>query len=136
MRPELLNALTLAYLGDAVFEVYVREYLILECGIVKPDDLQKASVQFVSANAQAAFMKVALKEQYLSEEEIAIYKRGRNTKGHGVKNKRVIDHNRSSGFEALIGHLYMLHQTERIEEIFNLYKKHVNLQKANDEETK
>lgn len=129
-----MNALTLAYLGDAIFEVYVRRYLVTECGLVKPDDLQKASVAFVSAQSQADFMHAALENNDLSEEEIAIYKRGRNTKGHGVKNKRVIVHNQSSGFEALIGHLYLKEDYQRIDEIFELYKKHVNYQKHQDEQ--
>jgi len=125
MRPELINALALAYLGDGVFEVYVREYLLVECGIVKPDLLQKESIRFVSAKAQAAFMKEALANDWLSEEEIRIYKRGRNTKGHSVKNKTVLTHNQSSGFEALIGHLYLLEKNDRISEIFDLYKEFV-----------
>ncbi len=127
MRPELLNALTLAYLGDAIFEVYVREYLITEKGLTKPNDLQKASVRYVSAIAQAAFMKEALIQNWLSDEELAVYKRGRNTKGRNVKNKSVLTHNQSSGFEALIGQLYLKHKETRIEEIFELYKNYIDL---------
>ncbi|MBO6047063.1 MAG: ribonuclease III [Erysipelotrichaceae bacterium] len=126
MRPELMNALTLAYLGDAVFEVYIRNYLIVDKGITKPNDLQKAAVQYVSAYAQAGFMKEALKNDWLSEEEVRIYKRGRNTKGHGVKNKTTLTHNQSSGFEAIIGHLYLLEEHERIGEIVNMYKQYVD----------
>ncbi len=123
MRPQLINPLALAYLGDGVFEVYVREYLLVEKDITKPDLLQKAAVRFVSAKAQAAFMKEAIVNQWVSEEEISIYKRGRNAKNNRVmKNTSVITHNQSSGFEALIGHLYLLKKQERIEEIFELYK--------------
>ena len=123
MRPQLINPLALAYLGDGVFEVYVREYLLVEKDITKPDLLQKAVVRFVSAKAQAAFMKEAIVNQWVSEEEISIYKRGRNAKNNRVmKNTSVITHNQSSGFEALIGHLYLLKKQERIEEIFELYK--------------
>lgn len=123
MRPQLINPLALAYLGDGVFEVYVREYLLIEKNITKPDLLQKAAVRFVSAKAQAAFMKEAIVNQWVSEEEISIYKRGRNAKNNRVmKNTSVITHNQSSGFEALIGHLYLLKKQERIEEIFELYK--------------
>lgn len=126
MRPELLNPLALAYLGDGVFEVYVREYLIVEKQITKPDLLQKEAIQFVSAKAQASFMKEAMIQHWLSEEEIAIYKRGRNAKNtRTMKNTSVITHNQSSGFEALIGHLYLLHQDDRILEIFELYKDYV-----------
>ena len=108
MRPELINPLVLAYLGDGVFEVYVREYLIVEKNITKPDLLQKEAIQFVSAKAQAAFMKEAIMNAWVSEDEIGIYKRGRNAKCTRVmKNTSVITHNQSSGFEALIGHLYL-----------------------------
>lgn len=123
MKPEFINPLVLAYLGDGVFEVYVREYLIVEKKITKPDLLQKEAIKFVSAKAQAQFMKEAIKEQWLSEEEIGIYKRGRNAKNtRTMKNTSVIVHNQSSGFEALIGHLYLLQNDKRINEIFELYK--------------
>lgn len=126
MRPELINSLALAYLGDGVFEVYVREYLIVEKEITKPDLLQKEAIRFVSAKAQAGFMKEAIENNWVSEEEILIYKRGRNAKNNRVmKNTSVITHNQSSGFEALIGHLYLLKQEARIEELFELYKEYV-----------
>lgn len=126
MRPELINPLALAYLGDGVFEVYVREYLIMEKNVTKPDLLQKEAIKFVSAKAQAQFMKEAICQQWVSEEEISIYKRGRNAKNtRTMKNTSVVIHNQSSGFEALIGHLYLLHNDERISEIFELYKEFV-----------
>ena len=126
MRPELINPLALAYLGDGVFEVYVREYLIVDQEITKPDLLQKAAIQFVSAKAQAAFMKEAMLHEWVDEDEIRIYERGRNAKNTRVmKNTSVITHNQSSGFEALIGHLYLLKKEKRIQEIFELYKEFV-----------
>ncbi|MCI9093345.1 MAG: ribonuclease III [Coprobacillus sp.] len=126
MKPELINPLALAYLGDGVFEVYVREYLIVEKNITKPDLLQKEAIQFVSAKAQAEFMKEAICNQWVNDEEIRIYKRGRNAKNtRTMKNTSVIVHNQSSGFEALIGHLYLLQNDERIAEIFELYKEFV-----------
>ena len=126
MKPELINPLALTYLGDGVFEVYVREYLIVEKNITKPDLLQKEAIQFVSAKAQAEFMKEAICNQWVNDEEIRIYKRGRNAKNtRTMKNTSVIVHNQSSGFEALIGHLYLLQNDERIAEIFELYKEFV-----------
>lgn len=126
MKPELVNPLVLAYLGDGVFEVYVREHLIVERGIVKPDLLQKEAILYVSAKAQSEFMKEAILNNWVSEEEIAIYKRGRNAKNTRVmKNTSVVVHNQSSGFEALIGHLYLKKKDERISEIFDLYKEFV-----------
>ena len=90
------------------------------------DLLQKNAIRFVSAKAQAAFMKYAIENEYVSEEEISIYKRGRNAKSSRVmKNTSVITHNQSSGFEALIGHLYLLKDEKRIEEIFEMYKEFV-----------
>ena len=126
MRPDLMNPLVLAYLGDSVFEVYVREYLILEKQIVKTDLLQKEAVHFVSAKAHASFMKKALENNWLHEEEIRIYKRGRNTKDkRSLKNTSVRVHNQSTGFETLIGHLYLLNDEKRIQEIFDLFKEFV-----------
>lgn len=127
MKPELVNVLALAYLGDSVFEVYVREYLLIEKGIAKPDALQRASKSFVSAKAQAAFMQEALQRQWLSDEEIRVYKRGRNAKSrHVPKNTPLITYNQSTGFETLIGHLYLLKKEERIVEIFELFKIYVD----------
>ena len=127
MRPELINPLVLAYLGDSVFEVYVREYLIIEKQILKPDLLQKEAVKYVSAKAQAEFMKQAIINKWVSEEEIAIYKRGRNAKSTRVmKNTSVITHNQSSGFEALIAHLYLKKDDQRLFELFEIYKEFVN----------
>lgn len=126
MRPELINPLALAYLGDGVFEVYVREYLLIDKQITKPDLLQKEAIRFVSAKAQASFMKEAMEKDWVNENEIRIYKRGRNAKNSRVmKNTSVITHNQSSGFEALIGHLYLLKEEDRIKEIFELYKDYV-----------
>ena len=95
MRPELMNALAVAYLGDAVFEVYVREYLLTEKGIMKPHELQRASIKYVSAYAHAGFMKYALSQNFFTEEEVRLFKRGRNCKGHSVKNKSVVAQNKS-----------------------------------------
>lgn len=127
MRPELLNPLVLAYLGDGVFEVYVREYLITEKEILKPDLLQKAAIKYVSAKAQADFMQAAIENQWLNEEEIRIYKRGRNAKNTRVmKNTSIATHNQSSGFEAIIGHLYLMNNKKRLNEIIEMYKRYVD----------
>ena len=122
MRPELYNALVLAYLGDAVLEVLVRDYLVLKKGIVKPNDLQKQAVAYVSAKAQAAFMRACKENAWLSEEELSWYRRGRNTKGRrNVKNMDIQTHNESSGFEAVLGTLHLTNKEMRIQEIFEKY---------------
>ncbi len=123
MDPKLINPLVLAYIGDSVFEVLVRDFLVMQKGIMKPDLLQKTAISYVSAKAQAEFMKYALEHEMLSDEEISLYKRGRNCKTSRVlKNTSAADHNSSSGFEALIGYLHLAKQDVRINELFKLFK--------------
>lgn len=112
-----LNGLALAYMGDAVYEVYVRKFL-LESGRVKPNDLHRASTKFVSAKAQAAQLHRLFEEQFLTEEEETVAKRGRNAKsGHTPKNTDVLTYNHSTALEAVIGFLFLTGRLERMEEI-------------------
>ena len=122
MRPDLINASVLAYLGDSVFEVMVRDYLVRESGLVKTNDFQKEAVKYVSASFHASFMHEMIKEGFFSEIEVGIYKRGRNTKGGKSES---LDHMHSTGFEAIIGTLYLQHDYERLEKIFERYKEFV-----------
>jgi ribonuclease-3 family protein len=119
MRADLINPMVLAYLGDGIFEVMVREYLVVDKGVCKPKELQKQAIMFVSASAQRNFIETALEQHWLKEEEMDMYKRGRNAK---TGKNETVDHSYSTGFEAIIGHLYIDHQQERIEELFALYK--------------
>lgn len=121
-NPAHVNALVLAYLGDAYFELLVREYLIKETAISKPNDFQKNAVQLVSATSQQAFVMEAMEQGWLSDEEIVIYKRGRNTKS-GTKNESSA-HRHSTGFEAIIGQYYLEGKFERINTLFALYKEY------------
>lgn len=123
MRPELINANVLAYLGDGIFEVLVRDYLVKDSGLVKPNDLQKEAIKYVSASSHAGFMHEMIDRDFFSEREIDIYKRGRNTKGG--KNES-LDHMHSTGFEAIIGTLYLEEDLKRIKEIFDQYKLYIN----------
>lgn len=123
MRPELINANVLAYLGDGIFEVLVRDYLVKDSGLVKPNDLQKEAIKYVSASSHAAFMHEMIDRDFFSEREIDIYKRGRNTKGG--KNES-LDHMHSTGFEAIIGTLYLEEDLKRIKKIFDQYKLYIN----------
>ncbi|WP_281175099.1 Mini-ribonuclease 3 [Domibacillus robiginosus] len=112
-----LNGLALAYMGDAVYEVYVRKFL-LESGRVKPNDLHRASTKFVSAKAQAAQLHRLFEEQFLTEEEETVAKRGRNAKsGHVPKNTDVLTYNHSTALEAVIGFLFLTGRLERMEAI-------------------
>lgn len=112
-----INIITLAYLGDAVYEVYIREFLIKK-NIAKVDDLQKEAVKYVSAKSQCQILNHLLENNLLKEKEIDIVKRGRNYKRTThPKNTDIITYKMSTGFEALIGYLYLDNQKERLEEI-------------------
>jgi len=114
-NPKELPALVLAYIGDAVFELFVRQYLINQ-GMVKVDKLHHHATSLVKAVAQADFLHQL--EGMLTEEEKNIVKRGRNAKGtHVPKNVGVIEYRLSTGFEALIGYLFLSEDEVRLQEI-------------------
>lgn len=113
------NILSLAYLGDAVYEVYIRKYLI-EQGIVKVNNLQKQAIMFVSAKAQASFVTKMLEDNFLTNDEKDIFIRGRNHKSHSSpKNTDIITYKHATGFEAIIGYLTIKNKQDRILEIIN-----------------
>lgn len=110
------NVLSLAYVGDAVYSLYVREYLIKK-GICKVDKLQKESVNYVSAKAQAKFIDSMINSNFLCDDELDIFYRARNHKGtRHPKNTDIITYKYSTGFEAIIGYLYMNKNTDRLNE--------------------
>jgi len=113
------NILSLAYLGDSVYELIIRSYLI-DNGVVKPDKLQKEAIKHVSAKAQARYMDKLLNKNILKENEIEIYLRGRNHKSnHKPKNTDIITYKIATGFEAIFGYLYLDKNYDRINEIVN-----------------
>ncbi len=113
-----LSAITLAFVGDAVQSLYVRTNLALDCDR-KPVDMQRLSSEKVSAIGQNALLERVL--PHLTSEEEAIYKRGRNTKkSTKAKNASAVEYSRSTGFEAIIGYLYLIGNYDRIEELLNL----------------
>lgn len=115
--PKSLNSLALAYMGDAVYEVYVRRHL-LKKGEVKPNLLQKKSIEYVSAKAQNFIIHEFMDEQYLTPEEMAVVRRGRNAKSHTVpKNTDVQTYRYSTAFEALIGYHFLSQNYLRLEEL-------------------
>jgi ribonuclease-3 family protein len=119
VKIEQLNGVTLAYLGDAVYEVYIREHL-LENGTTKVNELQRQAKQFVSAKAQADLINLMLEEEFLTDSEIRIYKNGRNAKKYTkAKNTSVVTYHMSTGFEALMGYLDITKNKERLEELIN-----------------
>ncbi|MFD2681019.1 Mini-ribonuclease 3 [Bacillus seohaeanensis] len=114
-----INALALAYMGDAVYETYVRQ-LLLTKGRIKPNQLHRAATSYVSAKAQAAILRKLYENNELTEEEQAIVKRGRNAKsGTTPKNTDVQTYKHSTAFEALIGYLFLLNRTDRLEELLS-----------------
>ena len=114
-----LNALALAYMGDAVYEQVVREHL-LRSGRVKPNVLHKEATSYVSAKSQAAVVKMMQQTGFMTEEEEAVMRRGRNAKSGSVpKNTDVVTYNYSSGFEAVVGWLHLLGRTERVAEFID-----------------
>ena len=119
MDVNLINVITLAYLGDAVYEVYIRKFLI-EKGIAKVDNLQKEAVRFVSAKGQSKILNYLLDNNLLLDDEIMMIKRGRNYKrASHPRNTDIITYKMSSGFEAMIGYLYLNNDKERLTLIMN-----------------
>lgn len=109
------SPLTLAFLGDCVFDLIVRT-VIVERGNRAPESLHKKKSAVVKAQSQAKMAESILEE--LSEEELAVYKRGRNAKSYSVaKNASVADYRKATGFEALLGYLYLQDKEDRIIEL-------------------
>lgn len=109
---------TLAFMGDAVFEIIVRERLVRR-GNKGVDALNREKAQIVKASSQAKIADMIMDR--LSEEEITIYKRGRNTKTrYTAKNADVADYRKATGLEALVGYLYLTGENERLDELMRI----------------
>lgn len=119
MKTIEVNSLVLAYLGDTVYEGYVRRYLI-DKGISNVNDLQKEAVKYVSAVKQAEFLKQMISVSFLNTDEIDIVMRARNykTTSH-PKSCDIVTYKYATGLEALIGYLKLENKKERIDEIMN-----------------
>mgnify|MGYP003613018388 CR=1 FL=1 len=109
-----ISSLALAYLGDAVLEIHIRDY-VLRTGKAKLDQLHRASVRYVCATAQSQVYEEI--QPYLNKEELRVMKNGRNSKKKVPKNVTMKDYRKSTGLEALYGYLYLENQVERIKEI-------------------
>lgn len=119
MNYNTLNVLSLAYIGDAIYKVYIRKHLIQK-GIVKVEQLQKEAVNYVSAKNQAYFLKNMIDNNVFTENEMQIIIRARNHKGNRhPKNTDIITYKHSTGLEAIIGYLYLNNNIERINYIMN-----------------
>lgn len=112
-----LNGLALAYVGDAVYEVYIRDYLVAQ-GQTRPNQLHKMATHYVSAKAQAQLIHEMMEEDILTEEEELYYRRGRNSKSYtSAKNADITTYRISTGFEALMGYLHLTNQEDRLNEL-------------------
>lgn len=115
---KLLSPLVWAYVGDSVYELFVRTKLTNNSN-AKPHKLHIESIKYVKAKAQADILKKITEK--LTDEEKDIVRRGRNTENHHVaKNSNVAEYSQSTGFEALIGYLYLTKQDERLKEILDM----------------
>jgi len=111
-----LNPLVLALVGDAVYEVFIRAYLVDENRDMNAHKIHIRAVGYVKAHAQSEYMKFLIES--LSEEELSIFKRGRNSKsGSTPKNADLNEYKWATGFEALIGFLYLSEEQERLNHI-------------------
>lgn len=117
LQYEQMNGLSLAYIGDAIYELEVRQHL-LSLGLTKVNDLQKRSKHYVSAKAHAALFDLMITDNLLTDTELSYFKRGRNAKPHTkAKNTDVVSYRVSTGVEALFGFLYLSQQHDRIQSL-------------------
>ena len=112
MDPRTYSPLALAYIGDAVYELIVRT-MVIKHGSIQVNKMHKKSASLVNAGTQAEMIRLILEE--LTEEETAVYKRGRNAKSvTTAKHATVVDYRTATGFEALCGYLYLTGRLERL----------------------
>lgn len=115
LKPEQYSALALAYIGDGVYDLIIRT-IVIDLGNGKVRDFHRITSSVVKAESQARLMKVILDQ--LEEKELAIYRHGRNAKSAtSAKNASIVDYRVATGFEALIGYLYLSHRMERALEL-------------------
>lgn len=120
MSPNMYNGLSLAYIGDAIYELYIRKYALSRKG-TKVKQLHNLVTKFTSAKAQANAVHYLLNNEVLTEEEINIFKRGRNSHVNtSRKNVELATYLDATGFEALMGYLYLGNQMERLNELISI----------------
>lgn len=112
-----LPALTLAYIGDGIYEIGVRRYLLSK-NVMKVEELHRKAVGYVKATFQSRFYQVLA--ETLPERELAVMKRGRNAKtGHQPKSSGVMEYHNATGVEALFGALWLAGEQERLDDLFS-----------------
>ena len=118
MDTNRINIITLAYMGDAIYEVYVREYLIKK-GYYKVNELQKQSINFVSAKRQAFYLKKLIEKNFFDETELDVIKRARNAKINSKpKNCDILTYKHGTAFESIIGNWYFEDKNNKIKDMF------------------
>ncbi len=119
MKVVEVNSLVLAYLGDVIYENYVRRFLIRQ-GFAHVDELQKNAVKYVSAKSQAKYLKMMIADGFLTDDELVVVKRARNNKSNShPKNCDVVTYKNATGLEALLGYLDLSGNQDRVFEIMN-----------------
>lgn len=119
------SPLTLAYIGDCVYDLVIRT-VVVERGNEPANKLHKKTVAYVKAQTQASMIEALL--PYLTEEEEAVYKRGRNAKSYtSAKNASIGDYRKATGMEALVGYLYLTRQEARIMELIKTGLKELSM---------
>ena len=114
-----INVLVLAYLGDCVYENTIRKYLI-SMGIGNVNDLQREAVKYVSAKSQALYVQRMIDREFLTVDEMDVFRRARNNKNRShPRNCDILTYKIATGLEAIIGYLELLGKRERIDEIMN-----------------
>lgn len=124
-----INTTALAFMGDAVYEVYVRKH-VMETGQTNADKLHRMAVPYVRARGQAKAVR-AMAYGFLTEEEAALVKRARNRRTLSKpKNADIIDYKMATAFEALVGYLYLSERRRRLEEVMAEAVRIIEMEKA------
>ncbi len=117
MNIDSLNVLVFAYLGDTIYEDYIRKYLIMK-GIPYVDQLQKESIKYVSAKSQASYLNKLIEEDFFTSDELDVIRRARNYKSKShPKNCDIVTYKHATALEAIIGYLELKNDKVRINEI-------------------
>ena len=119
MNVRCVNSLVLAYLGDSLYEEYIRIFLIKK-NFLKVNDLQNEAIKYVSAKGQAYYLDKMIRSNYFSEDEMSVIKRARNCKSHASpKGCSVIEYKKATALEALLGYLKLSNNEDRINDIMS-----------------
>lgn len=120
MDPMQYNGLALAYIGDAIYELRIRNF-VLSKGLTKVNDMNKLATEYTKGEAQAKVMRHMIDNNMLSDVEIDMFKRGRNSYVKKIrKNISRADYLEGTGFESLLGYLYLSNELDRMNEIIDL----------------